>query len=247
MKLLVIIVLFGFYLSSPLLADIKLEPSKILLAQDEGKQKPKENSKGFTEMKDANTKEGILKKPWQAFFMSFLIPGTGEHYTGSRVKSKAFFIAEIGFWSAFASFRHLGSWRQEDYKLFAAQAAGADVNGKDDRFFDVLGFYDSREQYNKVAGVYDNSRQYFPDGKSYFWRWQSLDDRNAYKSMKDDSKSYYRKATFALGLIAANHFLSAVDSYISAKRFNRGKESGFSGIDFRLQPDGWQVVASARF
>jgi hypothetical protein len=226
-------------------AQIVLPPSEFsspVIAQSD----PQKPASGFSEVQQA--KERTFKNPWRAFLMSAVLPGTGEHYAGAGLKSKVFFISEVGLWSALISFRHLGNWRKDDYQLQAAIAAGADVDGKDDRYFDVLGFYDSREDYNKVAGAYDHSRVYYPDTKDYFWKWESTDARMKYRDLKNDSKSYYRKANFSLGLILANHLISAADAYWSAKRFNRHVESGFSGVDLKLLPEGgWQVSLSARF
>jgi hypothetical protein len=226
-------------------AEIMLPPSQLsssVIAQSD----PQTPASGFSEVQQG--KERIFKNPWRAFLMSAVLPGTGEHYAGAGLKSKVFLVSEVGLWSALISFRHLGNWRKDDYRLQAATAAGADVAGKDDRYFDVLGFYDSREDYDKVAGVYDHTRVYYPDIKSYFWKWESTDARMKYRSLKNDSKSYYRNANFSLGLILANHLISAADAYWSAKRFNRHVESGFSGIDLRLLPEGgWQVNLSARF
>jgi hypothetical protein len=207
---------------------------------------PQTPTSGFSEVQQS--KERITKDAWRAFFMSAVLPGAGEHYAGAGLKSKVFFFSEVGLWSALISFRHLGDWRKDDYQLQAATAAGADVAAKDERYFDVLGFYDSREEYNKVAGAYDHSRVYYPDTKSYFWKWESVDARMKYRDLKNDSKSYYRKANFSLGLILANHLISAADAYWSAKRFNRHQESGFSGVDLQLLPEGgWRVNLSARF
>ena len=226
-------------------AEIKLKPSKIesSLAQEDVQQK---SAQGFTAVKE--TKGSEMKKPMKALFMSLILPGAGEYYTGARLKSKIFFFAEAGFWSALISYRHLGRWHQDDYKLMAVKLAGADVTGKDDRYFDLLGFYDSREQYNKVGGVYDRTRTYYPDTRFYFWKWESEDARLQYKLLKNDSRSYFRKANFSLGLIIANHVISAADAFISARRFNRGKESGFSGIEFKWLGDGgWQFATGMRF
>jgi hypothetical protein len=226
-------------------AEIALSPSKLsspAIAQSD----PQAPTSGFTEVQQA--KERTIKNPWKAFLMSAVLPGTGEHYTGAGFKSKVFLVSEAGLWSALISFRHLGNWRKSDYRLQAIVAASADVSGKDDRYFDVLGFYDSREEYNKVAGAYDHSRVYYPDTKAYFWKWESSDARSKYRNLKNDSKSYYRKANFSLGLLLANHLISAADAYWSAKRFNRHIESGFSGVDLKLLEDGgWQVSLSARF
>lgn len=207
---------------------------------------PQKPASGFSEVQQPKVR--TFKNPWQAFLMSAVLPGAGEHYAEAGLKSKVFFVSEVGLWSALISFRHLGNWRKDDYQLQAATAAGADIAGKDDRYFDVLGFYDSREDYNKVAGVYDHTRTYYPDTKTYFWKWESTDARMKYRDLKNDSKSYYRKANFSLGLILANHLISAADAYWSAKRYNRYVESGFSGVDLQLLPEGgWQVNLSARF
>jgi hypothetical protein len=207
---------------------------------------PQKPASRFSEVQQP--KERTFKNPWQAFLMSAVLPGAGEHYAEAGLKSKVFFVSEIGLWSALISFRHLGNWRKADYQLQAATAAGADIAGKDDRYFDVLGFYDSREDYNKIAGVYDHTRAYYPDTKPYFWKWESTDARMKYRDLKNDSKSYYRKANFSLGLILANHLISAADAYWSAKRYNRHVESGFSGVDLQLLPEGgWHVNLSARF
>ncbi len=227
-------------------SEIKLPQSQLFAVGVGQVDQQKQKTPGFSEVQEKNRVN--LKEPWRAFLMSFVLPGAGEHYSGARLKSKVFFLSEVGFWASFISFRHLGNWRSDDYRLYAATAAGADVQGKDDRFFDILGFYDSREEYNKVAGAYDHNRVYFPDTKTYFWNWQSTDARLKYRSLKNDSKSYYRKSNFSLGLIIANHLISAADAYWSAKRHNRQVESGFGGVDLKPLPDGgWQVSLSARF
>jgi len=227
-------------------AGIMLPPTQLtpaMIVQSDPQTPP---ASGFSEVQQG--KERTFKDPWRAFLMSAVLPGAGEHYAGAGLKSKVFFASEVGLWSALISFRHLGNWRKDDYRLQAATAAAADIAGKDNRYFDILGFYDSREDYNKVAGAYDHARVYYPDTKSYFWKWESADARMKYRGFKNDSKSYYRKANFSLGLILANHLISAADAYWSAKRFNRHVESGFSGVDLRLLPEGgWQVNLSARF
>ncbi len=230
-------------------AQIKLAPSQLLKpqpvtsyqAEDQG------GGKGFSEVLPEEGKY-TLRRPWQAFLMSFVLPGAGEYYAGSGLKSKIFFGAELGFWSALVSFRQLGSWRKDDYKNYAVDYAGADINGKDDRFFDVLGFYSSREDYNKAGSVTNPGQEYYPNTAFYNWSWSSTATQDRYRSLKNDSKSYYRKSNFALGLVIANHLLSAVDAYWSVKRHNRSHEAGFSGLDLQMLEDGGVALSlSARF
>lgn len=248
MKNLFLIVIAGALVVGTARAEQRLPVSQFALAQGPTIQYQVEKGSGFSEVQNQRTAENIRKRPWQAFLMSLILPGTGEQYTGSIVKSRAFMIAEVGGWASLLSFKHLGKWRKDDYQLLAAREAGADVNGKDDRYFDVLGFYGSREEYNKVGGAFDPSRPYYPDTPEYDWNWSSKAARERYRDLKNDSKSYYRDADFALGFILVNHFLSAVDAFWSARRHNRGIESGFSGIDVRMREEGgWQLTLNARF
>lgn len=240
-NIVLIIISVSLLCTAAIHAEVPLSPSRLLAQADTQKL-----ASGYTEVQQEKAR--TERNPWKAFLMSAVVPGAGEYYAGSGLKSKMFFAAEAGLWSALVSFRHLGAWKKDDYRLQAITAAGADVEGKDDRYFDVLGFYESREEYNKVAGAYDHSRVYYPDTKSYFWKWESDAAREKYRDLKNDSKSYYRKANFSLGLIAINHLISAADAYWSAKRFNRHVESGFSGVDLKLLPEGgWQVSVAARF
>jgi hypothetical protein len=159
-----------------------------------------------------------------------------------------FFTAEVGFWSALVTFRHLGNWREDDFKNYAVEHAGANLDGKADRFYDVVGFYESREDYNKAGGVTNPGQEYYPNTDYYNWSWSSVAARERYRDLKNDSKSYFRNANFALGLIVANHLLSAVDAYWSVKRHNRNYESGFSGVNLQMRDDGGvEVMLSARF
>ncbi len=242
-KLGILAIILGLAVSAQ--AEISLEPSALALSPQPTIQYQVEQGSGFSEVKQE--REKIRKRPWQAFLMSLVVPGTGELYAGAVVKSRIFMAAEIGGLASLISFRHLGQWREDDYRNYAAREAGADVEGKDERFFDVLGFYSSREEYNKVGGAFDPAREYYPDTEAYFWRWSSADARNRYRDLKNDSKSFYRNADFALGFLIANHVLSAVDAYWSVKRHNRGIESGFSGIELEPREDGWQITLHGRF
>ncbi len=248
MKNQIALIVAGLMIAGTVLGETKLPASQFASGPLPTVQYQVENGTGYTEIRDEKSGENLRKSPWRAFAMSLIVPGTGELYTGSTLKSRIFMLAEVGGWASLISFKHLAKWREDDYRLLAAREAGADVEGKDERYFDVVGFYDSREEYNKVGGAFDPSRPYYPDTEAYFWNWSSEAARERYRDLKNDSKSYYRNSDFALGFILVNHFLSAVDAYWSAKRHNRGIESGFSGVDLQMLEDGgWQLTLNARF
>lgn len=214
-----------------------LEPTELMLAQ------VSDDSSSFKEViiEQPGVAETSRKNPWRALGASLLIPGWGQRYVGSNLKSKIFFGAEIGFWGALAVFKHEGAWREDDYKLLAQVEAGADLTDKDERFYDVVGFYESREEYNKLGGVYNRDQQYYPDNSFYFWKWNSTEAQQRYRDLKNDSKTYYRNSDFVIGLLVANHVLAAVDAFFAAKRHNRQVSSGW-GVDLRVPENGGFIV-----
>ncbi|MFH2055889.1 MAG: DUF5683 domain-containing protein [bacterium] len=221
-----------------------LEPTELMLAQ------VGEDSSSFKDvvLERHGLTEESRKSPWRALGSSLLIPGWGQHYIGSDLKSKVFFGAEVGFLGALAVFRHEGAWREDDYRLLAQLEAGADLTDKDERFYDVVGFYESREDYNKLGGVYNRGQEYYPDNSFYFWKWNSEAAQLRYRDLKNQSKTYYRNSDFVLGLLIANHVVSAVDAFFGAKRHNRRINSGFWGVDLRVpETGGFLVTVRAGF
>jgi hypothetical protein len=59
------------------------------------------------------------KSPWIGAGLSFLIPGAGEFYAKSYVKSAIFFGIEVICWSAYAYYTHKGNTTTDDYQNFA--------------------------------------------------------------------------------------------------------------------------------
>jgi hypothetical protein len=231
-----------------LAASVELPPSRLLAPAELVLAQAVEDSSSFKEVEKPGLTLEERKSPWRALGSSLVLPGWGQRYVGSDLKSKVFFGAEVGFWSALLVFRKQAGWREDDFRLLAQVEAGADLTDKDERYYDVVGFYESREEYNKLGGVYNRTQEYYPDNSFYFWKWSSESERERYRELKNDSKTYYRNADFALGLLLANHVLSAVDAYFAAKRHNRRVGSGFWGVDLRMpETGGFLVTVRAGF
>jgi hypothetical protein len=77
-------------------------------------------------------------------------------------------------------------------------------------------------QYERALAYYEE-RAY---NSAFLWEWQELgDDQDSYGSLITDSDEKYRQATNVLGAIIANHFVSAVDAFVSARGIVRGTQS----------------------
>ncbi len=185
-------------------------------------------------------KEG-LKSVTKAAFLSLLLPGAGEIYAGSQNKGKIFLSVEASFWAGFFGFRTYGGWLKNDYKNYAAWHAGANLTAKSDDFFDHLGYYDSRDQYNQLALLYhrEDAKPY-PENDFWNWKWDNPNSKSYYRNLKNRSKTAYRNALYIMGLSLVNRIVSVVDAMKTVRSYNRKKSLEISQVrfDFKLNPFG---------
>ncbi|MEZ5358460.1 MAG: hypothetical protein R3F48_06470 [Candidatus Zixiibacteriota bacterium] len=181
---------------------------------------------GFIDMSggSSSSNEGPLSLK-KGLILSLLVPGAGEYYAGAKVKGQVFMGVEAAIWGGFIAYRVYGGWKKDDYRRLATAYAGVDHDGKDDVFYDMVGFYGSREEYNLYGRLYYPDRPYYPDNNSYYWQWDSDSHRQEYKRLKDDSKTAFRNSTFLLGFALVNRVVSAIDTYRTIKSANRKLKS----------------------
>ena len=177
------------------------------------------------------------KSTTKAVLMSLALPGLGEWYAGRKSRAAGFFLTEAAIWATYAFFKHKQGWLEDDYINFAIQHAGADTEGKSDHYFDMLAFYDNRDEYNKNSLVYSRDNPFFPETPDWDWQWESDDLRQQYRDIKNSSKSQGRNANFALGAALANRVISAIDAWWSVKTYNRRFSPFFGKFEVKFSPD----------
>lgn len=194
---------------------------------------PVSSSPSFIDMSSITPgREVSLEK---AVVLSVLLPGAGEYYAGAKFKGQVFMGVEAAIWSGFAAFRVYGHWKEDDYKAYAAAHAGVDNNGKDDQFYDWIGFYSSREEFNQIGRLYTSDRAYLPDTRSYYWQWDSSTDRMKFKDIKDASKTAFRNSTFMIGLALLNRLISGIDTYRTVKAAGKRVDSVAQLGDYKFK------------
>lgn len=94
--------------------------------------------------------------------------------------------------------------------------------------------------------AYDRALAYYEEhayGSAFLWDWTGKDAALAnYRHLIDRSDQRFRQASAALGAVLANHVLSAVDAYISA----RGGPSTGLRVTSQPRPTGTRWTVSAR-
>jgi len=168
------------------------------------------------------------KSPTQAFFMSLVLPGTGQIYSGAETKGKLFLSTEALCWGSFWLFRTLGNREEEDYGNFAATPTG--VNNDD--YYSNPSFYSSPDGYNQFDRLNNG-----PGGTIYAedgfrnWQWDNADSRLQYRNLKNQSKIFYRRSLYSIGMAVFTRIVSSFDAALSAKKFNQKRS---------VEQDGWE-------
>lgn len=180
-------------------------------------------------------KEG-MKSVTKAALLSFLLPGAGEIYGGSKTKGKIFIFSEASVWAGLFSFRTYSNWLKDDYRVYAASHAKVNLTGKPDDFFDNLAFYDSRDLYNQFGPLYRRGEAIpYQENDFWNWEWDSRESRLRYRDLKNRSKDASRRALYMVGLSIVNRIVSVVDAMKTVRSYNRKKSFELSGIKFDLQ------------
>lgn len=177
-----------------------------------------------------------LKSTGKAALLSLLLPGAGEIYAGAETKGKIFMLSEASLWAGFFGFRTYSSWLKDDYKSYAAAHARVNPDKKPDSFFDELSFYNSRDEYNQFAPLYNRGeKQPYPETDYWNWEWDERESRLHYRDLKNRSKDMSRRALYMVGLSVVNRIVSVVDALKTVKSYNRKRSLEFSQLKFDMK------------
>ncbi len=160
------------------------------------------------------------KNRTKAFLMSLLVPGWGQSYAESKTRSLIYMGTEIGLWLAYGGLVAYSDWREQDYRNYAAAHAGVNNEGKSSSFFIDVGNYNSIYEYNDAKLRQRNLNEYYRDTETFYWQWQSKAHRERFDQLRISSDTAYNRSTMLLGVIMANHLISAIDALITVNKYN---------------------------
>lgn len=168
--------------------------------------------------------EGVSAR--QAFWRSLLVPGWGQHYLGRSQSAARFLTAELILWSGHFAFVQLGDLRKDNFRAYAAEHARVRPAGKDKRFFDDLGFYQSWLEHNQYARREEGPNPaLYPEGAEFFWEWDQEASRQRYRKLRQASEKAQRQALYATGLVVVNHLVAAVHAAHGAAEPHKGEKT----------------------
>jgi hypothetical protein len=168
---------------------------------------PVQSSAAVTQPIDASKKSAAT-----AVLYSLLLPGMGEYYADGFDVGRYSLIAEGGLWLTWFSFRQYGTWLRDDARNFASVHAGAVNAGKNDRYFVDLGNFNDIYEYNDKQLQDRELENLYDANSSYYWRWDSDQNRQEYRAMRVSSERVLNNAQFVIAGIVVNHIVSAVNA-----------------------------------
>jgi hypothetical protein len=201
------------------------QSSPTLLLEEEVRSSASEYS--TTNLNFSDDIETTKKSAGLAILYSLLLPGMGELYADGYESGKYFTIAEGVLWGTYIGMSiHAGN-QEDNYKAYATANASINTNGKDDEYFATIGEYQNIDDYNDQKASERNFDQLY-NPETFFWKWQSNEDRRTYRSMWTSSEQTYNDLRFVVGAMILNRVVSVINAVRLVSSYNNRLEDELS-------------------
>ena len=178
------------------------------------------------------------KSPGKAFLFSAAVPGSGELYSGAK-RGGIFAAAEIAFWTAYIMIHSDAEDVKEDYIAFVDEHIVFEDEPSPPPYATstenwTLEDYEHATQSDNWHYVYTEENGMPVDRVGKFY-WDDLpadridqpgsvdmvsQSRAEAFEMRHSANGKFKRAKFFLGLVVANHIVSAIDARIAATIYN---------------------------
>ncbi len=155
-----------------------------------------------TGLQQPNRKAAILR--------SIALPGWGQHYLDQPASARKYYISEAGLALAMLVSRSLAGSRQQDYRSYAAQNAGADYGEKPDIYYVRIGAYDNIYDYNEAMLRNRQLDAVYQLDSGNDWDWNNDINRLEFKAIRKASNGWAKMSAFMVGGMILNRTVAAV-------------------------------------
>jgi hypothetical protein len=155
-----------------------------------------------------------------AILYSMVLPGMGELYAESYSSGKYFTIADGVLWGTLTGFNLYGKWQQENYKSFARDNGGINLNNKDDDYYANISVYQSIDDYNTAMEMERQFNKVY-NASTHYWDWKNQDNRKEFRNMWSSSETAFNNVRFVAGALVLNRIISAINAVRSVSRYNK--------------------------
>ncbi len=175
----------------------------------------------------------------KAFFMSFVLPGSGQYYAGSPGNAKIFIATELAIWGGYYYNTLMKKAYNKDYISYAALHAKVNPSSLGASYINAVGAFDSSFEYNQhQLQISDNPKLY---SGNLTWEWDTWKNRSRFGSLRERELDYENYAKYCIAGIILNHFLSGLD----ATRLVQNTSKANSALKVNVSMNG--IVANCFF
>jgi len=174
--------------------------------------------------------------------LSLAVPGTGELYTKSWIKGAVFLGVEVALWVGYFTYSGKGQIFEDDFHAYAdehwSEEAWREWMQDNPEFGDTTHTLpDTRtQQYYEMIGKYNQFKAGWND---YLEGGPDLTpNRNHYEWLRHKSNELFIKASYCTMLALANRLLSALDTSITIRKYNRKIQGGVR-VSMRKYRNDW--------
>jgi hypothetical protein len=158
---------------------------------------------------------------------SLLLPGMGELYADAYDIGKYFTIADGILWGTFIGMNIYANWQENNYKSYAETRAGISNENKGENYYATISVYNDIESYNNEKALERNFDEMYDPG-SYFWKWNSNEERETYRDMWTSSEQTKNDVRFIVGGLILNRIASAINAARLVTSYNNRLEEDLS-------------------
>ncbi len=188
-------------------------------------------------MKNAPAKvleTGEKKSTGIAILLSAALPGMGELYAGDYRTGKYFTAAEVALWITAFSMSSYSTWQENNFKNFAKSKAGVQGDSFDSDYYANVANYNNVDEYNNEMAFNRDYKSMY-DANARYWKWNTVTDRKAYRTMWVSSRQASNNTRFATGAMILNRIVSVINAVRLVTAHNKSLQNTVS-VDFQLEP-----------
>ena len=144
---------------------------------------------------------------------SLILPGWGELKMQENKRAKIFMSTDLAVIATYFLGKSFNGWYIDKYTAYGTLHADANMSGKNYAFIVNMSNYDSMEDYNHNMMIHHNAN-YFDDiyeDPSYYWQWDSTENRINFNDMRESSLIAEKFTEFAVAGLIINRVASAID------------------------------------
>lgn len=200
---------------------------------------------GVTHFKADSLKQSnqLQKSPGKAFFLSLLLPGSGEYYAGAKQSAAYFAAAEVLLWiGMFAN----DAYQRElvrDYKTYAVEHAAINRSGKDYQYWIDIGKYDDIYSFNDQRRQERYFDALYEENQANYWMWDSKENRLTYDENRLHANTVAVRAVYFQAAAMLNHFVSAIHAMYRVRQFNKKEAQSVWNLHFDTPSLGYGEAA----